>query len=253
MTHLHTAVLSLILYAAFVHRTSAATHKLPPLPYSRNALEPHTNAQTLDVHHKKHHLKYVNTLNQLVDKTDLDGLPLEQVMEAAAERNMRKVYNNAAQAWNHEFYFKCMRPPPSGGWGKAKDAIVPDRKGIIGKAIKESFGNYKVFRHMFVEAANNAFGSGWAWLVYDATNDVLEVKTTIGADNPITADDGEFVPLLTIDVWEHAYYLDYQNLRSEYVDAFVDYLIDWSFVEENLKNAIKDSESGSSRLASGEL
>ena len=179
----------------------------------------------------------MDSVNKLVDGTDLDGLPLKEVMVTAAERKNMKLYNNAAQAWNHEFYFQCMRPPPK----TATEPIVPDRNSIINKAIKESFGSYKKFRRMFVKAANNVFGSGWVWLVYNAKNDDLEIKTTSGADNPLTAEDGDYVPLLTIDMWEHAYY-DYHN-GNDYVDAFADYLINWLYVEKNLKHAIKDSES----------
>ena len=232
---------------------SAETYQQPPLPYATSALEPVIGKHTLEIHHGKHEKKYVDTMNSMVKGTDLEGKSLETIIKTAHERGNQVLFNNAAQAWNHAFYWKCMSPPSAGGgsyWRKKEEdkPNEPDKDSKISKAIKRSFGGYRQFRGMFVKAATTAFGSGWAWLCYDVKNDVLLVTKTIGADNPMT--DGH-VPLLTIDVWEHAYYLNYQNKRPEYIDAFLDKLVNWDQVEKNLLEAVQQA-GGKSRLA-GEL
>uniref|UniRef100_A0A7S0AV34 Superoxide dismutase n=1 Tax=Minutocellus polymorphus TaxID=265543 RepID=A0A7S0AV34_9STRA len=242
-------LLAVLLPLAVAH-TSAETYQQPPLPFATNALEPVIGKQTLEIHHGKHEKKYVDTMNSMVKGTDLEGKPLDVIVKTAHKRGNQVLFNNAAQAWNHAFYFKCLSPPSAGGgshWRKNGEDKTnePDKDSQIFKAIKKSFGGFKPFRGMFVQAATTAFGSGWAWLCYDVKNDALLVTKTIGADNPMT--DG-LVPLLTIDVWEHAYYLNYQNKRPEYIDAFLDKLVNWDQVEKNLLEAIS-STGGKSRLA----
>mmetsp|Transcript_6845 Transcript_6845/g.13363 ORF Transcript_6845/g.13363 Transcript_6845/m.13363 type:complete len:262 (+) Transcript_6845:144-929(+) len=224
-----------------------------PLPYATTALEPHINHPTLEVHHGKHYKKYVDTTNSILGdgsvgigtkkKKSLEDIIRESARQQQKSSSSTALFNNAAQAWNHAFYFKCMRPPGS------SDAVTAT---TVGAAIKRSFGTYQSFRDSFVKAANTAFGSGWAWLVYDTATDALLVTKTIGADNPLTT--AGHVPLLTIDVWEHAYYLDYQNMRATYVDAFVDKLINWEFVEQNFVTAVGgEGGGGSKKLADEEL
>ena len=192
---------------------------LPPLPYAPDALAPVISARTLEFHHGKHHRKYVETLNELVTGTELEGQPLESIVLATAGRADRKaIFNNAAQAWNHAFYWRCLKP---GGGGEAP--------GALGERLASAFGSFDAFKRAFAEAAVKQFGSGWAWLVVD--DGELKVTATPDAEVPFTR--GE-IPLLTIDVWEHAYYLDYQNRRADHVNALIDKLLDWGFAAENL-------------------
>jgi Fe-Mn family superoxide dismutase len=195
---------------------------LPPLPYAPDALAPVISARTLEFHHGKHHRAYVDTLNKLVAGTEFEGQPLESIVRATAGRADRKpIFNNAAQAWNHAFYWRCLKPAGGG---------VP--AGALGDRLASAFGSFEAFKQAFSEAAVKQFGSGWAWLVVD--DGELKVTSTSGAEVPFT---NGAIPLLTLDVWEHAYYLDYQNRRADHVNAVIDKLLDWTFAAENLSLA----------------
>ncbi len=201
--------------------------KLPSLPYAEDALEPYLSAKTLQFHHGKHHQTYVDTLNKLVEEHRLQGKTLDQLI-ASAYRDETKtaVFNNASQVWNHNFLWSCMAKNGGG---------APD--GELARAIKRDFGSFDRFADEFEAAAIGQFGSGWAWLVFDAGR--LKVIKTPNAVDPVA---GGQATLLTCDVWEHAYYLDYQNRRPDFVRAFVDNLINWDFVAENFARAQKSSE-----------
>eukprot|EP00584_Thalassiosira_punctigera_P002050 CAMPEP_0172528302 /NCGR_PEP_ID=MMETSP1067-20121228/2739_1 /TAXON_ID=265564 ORGANISM="Thalassiosira punctigera, Strain Tpunct2005C2" /NCGR_SAMPLE_ID=MMETSP1067 /ASSEMBLY_ACC=CAM_ASM_000444 /LENGTH=227 /DNA_ID=CAMNT_0013312189 /DNA_START=125 /DNA_END=808 /DNA_ORIENTATION=+ len=198
---------------------SAASLELPQLPYGYDALEPVISQKTLMTHHTKHHAKYVNTANQLIESGDaaLKDLSQEQIMTFYQDNI--GLFNNVAQSWNHNFYWHCMKP---GGGGEPQ--------GKLADKITHDFGSFGNFMDEMESAALTAFGSGWAWLGYYQDEQKLVVVKTTGAGNPIT--DG-IVPILTIDVWEHAYYLDYQEKRKAYVNAFFDKLVDWEFAEMN--------------------
>lgn len=194
---------------------------LPDLPYAQDALAPHISGETLSFHHGKHHKAYVDKANDAIKGTDYEGLSLEEVIKKSwSEKNMG-VFNNAAQIWNHTFYWNSMSP---NGGGKPTGAIA--------EAIDKSFGSYDKFAEEFKAAGAGQFGSGWAWLVKN--DDKLEVRKTLNAENPIT--DGA-TPLLTMDVWEHAYYLDYQNRRPDYIGDFLGKLVNWDFANQNLASA----------------
>ena len=195
---------------------------LPPLPYPDDALSPAISAQTIGFHYGKHHQGYVNKLNELVAGTPLADQPLEAVIKATVGQSAQTaIFNNAAQVWNHTFYWRSLRPK---GGGK------PD--GALAELITKSFGDYDQFKAEFAKIAASQFGSGWAWLVKE--DDKLTVTKTGNADTPIAHGQQ---PLLTIDVWEHAYYLDYQNRRADYVAAVLDRLINWDFAARNLSAA----------------
>lgn len=197
----------------------AAVHVLPPLPYAEDALEPTISARTISFHYDKHHKTYVETLNKLIADTDLVGLPLEKVMAATAGKpDKATIFNNAAQAWNHAFYWRSLSPR---GGGEPPAALK--------KKIESSFASVDACKKELATAATTQFGSGWAWLVLDG--DKLKVVKTGNADNPLLKG---MKPLLTIDVWEHAYYLDYQNKRDAHVNAVLEKLIDWNFASDNL-------------------
>ena len=206
----------------FPHGVSAQDNgpfELPPLPYAEDALAPVISARTVGFHYGKHHRAYVDNLNGLVKGTAMETMSLEAVIRAtAANPGQAAVFNNAAQVWNHTFYWNGMK---AGGGGKPA--------GEIGKAIERTFGSYENFRKEFIAAALGQFGSGWAWLVSDGRS--LKVVKTPNAENPMTQG---LAPLLTVDVWEHAYYLDYQNRRKDFVEASLDRLVNWAFVEKNL-------------------
>jgi superoxide dismutase, Fe-Mn family len=187
---------------------------LPELPYPKDALAPHLSAETLEYHHDKHHNAYVTNLNNLLEGTDLASKSLEEIIQAADGG----VFNNAAQVWNHTFYWNCMKP---GGGG------MPP--GDLATAIDQAFGSYDAFKSEFSQAAVTQFGSGWAWLVDD--DGILKVTKTSNADLPLK--HGQKA-LLTVDVWEHAYYIDYRNLRPKYVETFLTSLVNWDFVAANL-------------------
>ncbi|MEM5517333.1 superoxide dismutase [Henriciella sp. AS95] len=196
---------------------------LPDLPYSRDALAPHISEETLNFHHGKHHQAYVTNLNKLIDGTDMESKSLEEIIKAAASDSSKAgLFNNAAQVWNHTFYWHSMKP---GGGGKPSGAIA--------SKIDEDFGSYDKFAEEFKAAGGGQFGSGWAWLVLKGGK--LEIRKTPNAETPVT-DDGA-TPLLTMDVWEHAYYLDYQNSRPNYMTAFLDNLVNWDFANQNLADA----------------
>jgi superoxide dismutase, Fe-Mn family len=195
------------------------TYELPPLPYAVTALEPIYSARTISFHHGKHHKAYVDNLNKLVANTRIDGMSLESVIDIAAKNSeMTGVFNNAAQIWNHTFFWNSMKP---GGGGKPSGALA--------KMIDEAFGSYEKFAEQFKAAAVGRFGSGWAWLVVDGG--ALKIVSTPNAETPITKGQ---TPLITVDVWEHAYYLDYQNRRPDFVQAFLDHLVNWDFAAANL-------------------
>jgi Fe-Mn family superoxide dismutase len=192
---------------------------LPSLPYGMDALAPYISKQTLEYHYGKHHNAYVVNANKLLEGTDLPKDDLEAVIKAAAKDASKVgVFNNAAQVWNHSFYWKCMKP---GGGG------LPS--GPVADKIKSDFGAYETFVEQFKNAGATQFGSGWAWLVLKGGR--LEIMKTPNADTPIAKG---LKPLLTVDVWEHAYYLDYQNKRPDYLSAFVEHLINWDFVNAQM-------------------
>lgn len=184
------------------------------LPYEYTALEPFLGEKTLRIHHDKHHAKYVTTTNDMIKGTDMEQDDVVTIIRKAHGKN-QGLFNNAGQSFNHDFYWKSMKPNGGG---------MPT--GHLMELITRDFGSYDAFRQEFTKAANTAFGSGWAWLVQ--TPNGLKVTQTIGAGNPWT-EQGQ-VPLLTVDVWEHAYYLDYQNVRANYVDTFLDKLVSWDAV-----------------------
>lgn len=195
---------------------------LPDLPYAANALEPHMSANTFSFHHAKHHAAYVTNLNNLIKGTDLENKSLEEViMASAGDASKVGIFNNAAQVWNHTFFWNCMKP---NGGGKPTGAIA--------EKIDADLGGYDKFVEEFKTAATTQFGSGWAWLALE--NGKLKIVKTGNADLPMAHG---MTALLTIDVWEHAYYLDYQNRRPDFVQAFLDHLVNWDFVNQNLAAA----------------
>jgi Fe-Mn family superoxide dismutase len=196
--------------------------ELPPLSYSEDALAPHISGKTLGFHHGKHHRSYVKKLNGLIEGTPYEKAPLEEVIRQAWRDKEQAIFNNAAQTWNHTFYWSSMSP--EGG-------SAP--KGDVAAAIKRDFGSVDAFKEEFAKAGKGQFGSGWAWLVL--ADGKLEVRKTPNAETPLT--DPKATPLLTMDVWEHAYYLDYQNRRPDYITSFLDHLVSWDFANENLARA----------------
>jgi Fe-Mn family superoxide dismutase len=192
---------------------------LPKLPWPENALEPVISARTISFHYGKHHKAYVDTLNELVAGTPYESMTLEEIVQKSAQNEKDKaIFNNAAQAWNHNFYWKGMMPKGGTPSGKILDAL------------KSSFGGVREFNEAFAKAAVKQFGSGWAWLI-KGSGGKLEILTTANADTPIA--HGK-TPLLGADVWEHAYYLDYQNRRPDHVKDWLEKLANWSFAEKNL-------------------
>ncbi|HET9865434.1 MAG TPA: superoxide dismutase [Steroidobacteraceae bacterium] len=189
---------------------------LPTLPYALDALEPHISRRTLSAHHGSHHAAYVSRTRALM-RTPPELTPLEDVVRSSAGQN-RALFNASAQAWNHAFLWNSMRP---GGGGNAS--------GPIAEAIEAAFGSQREFSQQFIAAAGDQFGSGWAWLVLDGGR--LAITTTPNAETPLTTGQ---IPLLTIDVWEHAYYLDYQHRRLDYLAAFLGHLVNWEFANRNL-------------------
>ncbi len=195
------------------------TFMLPKLPFGKDALEPHISAKTLDFHHGKHHSAYITNLNKLIEGTALASELLEEIIKKTVnDVTQAGIFNNAAQTWNHDFYWNSIKPNGGG---------MPT--GNIAQKINANFGNYNNFIENLKNTGLTQFGSGWIWLVLK--NGKLEIVKTSNADTPIAH---EMKPLLTIDVWEHAYYLDYQNRRSDYLDAFIKYLINWDFVNSFL-------------------
>lgn len=192
---------------------------LPALPYAQNALEPHISGLTLSFHYGKHHKGYFDRVNQLVEGTAFKGKSLDDIVAGAAKaKPQQKLFNAAAQAWNHTFYWQSMAP--NGGGAPA---------GRVAERIAKDFGSYENFKSQFIQSGVDHFSNGWIWLVLDKGK--LRIVDTHDADTPVIHKQK---PLLVSDVWEHAYYLDYKNLRKDYLTAFVDHLINWSFVEHNL-------------------
>ncbi|HUH66728.1 MAG TPA: superoxide dismutase [Syntrophales bacterium] len=193
--------------------------QLPDLPYAKDGLAPLISANTMDFHHGKHHKAYVDNTNKLISGTDLADASLEAIIKkTVGDAAKTGLFNNAAQVWNHSFYWKCMKPK---GGGKPT--------GKVADKINEAWGSFETFAEEFKNAGVTQFGSGWAWLVLEGGK--LKVTKTANADTPIAHG---VKPLLTVDVWEHAYYLDYQNRRPDYLATFVDKLINWDFVKANL-------------------
>ena len=187
--------------------------ELPSLPYGMNALEPYISEKTMEFHYGKHHRAYVDNLNKLIRDTEFENMSLEDIVKNTADRKeFAGIFNNAAQAWNHAFFWKCMQ---KNGGGAPQGELL--------KKIEKDFGSYEKFREEFKTAATTQFGSGWAWLA--EKNGKLSVIKTSNADTPLAHG---YKPLITVDVWEHAYYLDYQNRRPDFVDAFLDHLVKWN-------------------------
>ena len=191
------------------------THKLPELTYAKDALQPHISQETLEFHYGKHHNAYVTNLNNLIPGTEFEDMPLEDIIKKAPAGG---IFNNAAQVWNHSFYWNCLNP---NGGGKPTGKLLD--------AIEKSFGSFDDFKDKFTKSAVTNFGSGWTWLVQNSDGS-LELLNTSNAGTALTSGK---TPLLTCDVWEHAYYVDYRNARPQYVDAFWN-LVNWDFVEGNL-------------------
>lgn len=202
-----------------VHANDKAPFSLPKLPYDKTALEPELTAETFDYHYGKHHQKYVSTLNDLLEGSDFhDQTLIDIIKNTAGKEKYSAIFNNAAQIWNHTFYWHCMKPK---GGGKPS--------GSLAEKINADFGSYDKFREEFLKAGATQFGSGWAWLVLKSGK--LEVMKTANADLPMAHGVDA---LLTADVWEHAYYIDYRNKRPDYLEIFLDKLVNWEFVENNL-------------------
>ncbi len=189
-------------------------HALPPLPYDMDALAPHISRETLEFHYGKHHQTYVTNLNNLIKGTEHESQSLEEIVKSASGG----IFNNAAQIWNHTFYWNSLSP---NGGGAAS--------GAVGDAINAAFGSFDTFKEQFTQKSVTLFGSGWAWLV-KKDDGTLDIVQTSNAATPLTGDD---VPLLTCDVWEHAYYIDYRNARPKYLEAFWG-LVNWDFANANL-------------------
>ena len=188
--------------------------ELPDLPYAKNALEPHISAETLEYHHGKHHKAYVDKLNAAIEGTEHADRSLVEIIKSASGG----LFNNAAQTWNHTFYWNCMSPNGGG-----------NPEGKLAEAIQRDFGSIDAFREKFNETAAGNFASGWTWLVQN-TDGSLALVNTDDADTPVR---GDATPLMTVDVWEHAYYIDYRNARPDYLDAFWN-LVNWDFVASNM-------------------
>ncbi len=197
-------------------------YELADLPYAYDALDPYISAKTLEFHHDKHHAAYVTNYNNLTKDTDLADKSIEEVIKATYNDSSKGgIFNNGAQAWNHTFFWNSLKP---GGGGAPTGAVA--------EKINSDLGGYDKFKEEFKKAATTQFGSGWAWLVLD--NGTLKIVNSPNAVNPLALGQ---TPLLTLDVWEHAYYLDYQNKRPDFIDAFLNNLLNWDFVNQNLSAA----------------
>ncbi len=193
---------------------------LPDLPFPNSALEPYISAKTFEFHHGKHHKAYVDTGNKLIAGTEFENMDPESILKkVVGDSSKATIFNNVAQAWNHSFFWKCMKPKGGGA-----------PTGPVAQKIQSDFGNFEKFAEEFKNAGVTQFGSGWAWLVQKGAK--LEIMKTANADTPIAHGT---TPLLTVDVWEHAYYLDYQNRRADFIQAFIENIINWDFVNSNLK------------------
>ncbi|WP_374318649.1 superoxide dismutase [Aquabacterium sp.] len=189
-------------------------HTLPPLPYAQDALAPHLSKETFEYHYGKHHQAYVTNLNNLIPGTEFENMALEDIVK----KSSGGVYNNAAQIWNHTFFWSCMKP--NGGGAPS---------GALADAINAKFGSFDAFKEAFTKSAVGNFGSGWTWLVKKADGSV-DIVNMGPAGTPLTTGDK---PLLTVDVWEHAYYIDYRNARPKFVEVFLGSLVNWAFAEQN--------------------
>ncbi|MFL6593709.1 MAG: superoxide dismutase [Luteimonas sp.] len=189
--------------------------ELPPLPFERTALEPHISGETIDYHYGKHHKTYVDNLNKMIAGTEFESMPLEDIIR----KSQGAMFNNAAQVWNHTFYWNCLKPNAGG-----------EPSGKLADAIGKAFGSFDKFKEQFSDLAVKTFGSGWAWLVQRGDGGLALVSTQ-NAVTPLTSDD---IPLMTCDVWEHAYYIDYRNARPKYVEAFWS-LVNWEFAASNMR------------------
>jgi Fe-Mn family superoxide dismutase len=189
-------------------------HKLPPLPYPIDALAPAYSQETLEYHHGKHHKAYVDNLNKLQAGTEFENMPLEDIIK----KSSGAIYNNSAQIWNHTFFWNCMKPQGGG-----------EPSGALAQAINAKWGNFQAFKDAFVKSAVGNFGSGWTWLVKKPDGSV-DIVNTGAAGTPLTTADKA---LLTVDVWEHAYYIDYRNARQKFVETFFDKLVNWDFAAKN--------------------
>ena len=221
------ALLLMALFIALaVNRCGTAEEKpllvQAPLPYSEDALEPYISAKSIRFHYGKHHAGYVATSNRLLKDSSFQGkTPLEIIKLTAGKTKHSELFNNVAQAWNHAFFWNCLKP---GGGGMPK--------GKLAKKITDSFGSFDTFKEEFLALAKRQFGSGWVWLVLDG--DILKVMTTANADTPLSQG---LKPLFTVDVWEHAYYLDYQNRRTDFVEVVLDHLADWDSVASRMEKS----------------
>ena len=209
---------------------SKNTNKFPfileALPYDKNAFDPHISAQTFDFHHGKHHATYVKKLNELISDTDFAKKSLEEIITATYKNEKyTSIFNNAAQVWNHSFFWRSINPN--------KTSCSSNLLNMI----SQSFESYDNFVKNFKEMGLGQFGSGWVWLVFDTQTQSLKIEKTPNAVTPIT--EKNMLPLITCDVWEHAYYLDYKNDRATFLDIFLKYLINWEFADENLKSFVK--------------
>ena len=189
--------------------------ELPALPYDRTALEPIISGETIDYHYGKHHKAYVDNINKMIEGTEFADMPLEEIIR----KSQGGMFNNAAQIWNHTFYWNCLKPAGGG-----------EPTGKLADAINAAFGDFARFKEQFTDTSIKTFGSGWGWLV-QRKDGSLALASTSNAATPLT---GEDTPLLTCDVWEHAYYIDYRNARPKYLDAFWN-LVNWDFVASNMK------------------
>jgi Fe-Mn family superoxide dismutase len=189
-------------------------HSLPPLPFAKNALAPHMSEETLDFHYGKHHQAYVTNLNNLIKGTEFENLGLEEIIK----KSSGGVFNNSAQVWNHTFFWNCLKPQGGGA-----------PTGALADAINKKWGSFDAFKEAFSKAAAGNFGSGWTWLVKKADGS-LDIVSTSNAATPLTTDAK---PLLTIDVWEHAYYIDFRNARPKFIETFLNHLANWDFAAKN--------------------
>ena len=197
-----------------------AEYKLPPLPYAKNALKPYISKKTLSFHYGKHHKGYVDTLNKLIKEKKLSEMPLEDLIKSAAQDpELKTIFNNAAQNWNHTFYWASMQPKGGG-----------QPTGKVADLINQAFGSYDKFKKQFIDAGKKLFGSGWVWLVLNDKGG-LEILATKDSDLPLLHNSKA---ILVCDIWEHAYYLDYQNRRQDYLEVFLGHLVNWDFANHNL-------------------
>ncbi len=189
-------------------------HELPPLPYAMNALEPHMSAETLEYHYGKHHQTYVTNLNKLIEGTEFADMPLEEIVK----KSSGAIFNNAAQVWNHTFFWNCLSPNGGG-----------EPTGALAEAINKSFGSFENFKKEFTDKTVAIFGSGWSWLVKKADGS-LEIRQTANAHTPL--EDDSVKTVLTCDIWEHAYYIDYRNVRPKFLEAYWN-IVNWDFASQN--------------------